>query len=236
MTVCSRPSTCLDVPHQGREGAGIGVPVRIAQGAEQFDALARLRSGRAGTARNPSSPSRAGSWRDCSSSLRTTEARDAGCDSAHPWITPSSTLKSNLPSCGFDLVPGNARQDGVEFGLDELGPYRLHVLEAGGAVVAQFSRQRQERLAVHDQLGGRPLLPQVRDVRSGGGWGRTALALTRSEGESAHESAAKQDSKFHDYLLIPHQPLNEKCWQAKPPAPQGWTHRLLQTLIGSGTA
>ena len=81
-------------------------------------------------------------------------------------MMPSSTREVELPFLGFDLVPGNARQDGVEFGLDELGPYRLHVLEAGGAVVAQFSRQRQERLAVDDQLGGRALLPQVRDFRS----------------------------------------------------------------------
>ena len=28
----------LDVPHQGRKGTGIGIPVRIAEGAEQFDA------------------------------------------------------------------------------------------------------------------------------------------------------------------------------------------------------
>jgi len=28
----------LDVPHEGRKGTGVGIPVRIAEGAEQFDA------------------------------------------------------------------------------------------------------------------------------------------------------------------------------------------------------
>src|SRR5208283_3365090 len=46
----------------------------------------------------------------------------------------------------FDLGPGNPRQEGVEFSLDEIGPYRLHVPDAGGGVVAQLSRSRQKRL------------------------------------------------------------------------------------------
>jgi hypothetical protein len=70
------------------------------------------------------------------------------------------------------------------------------MLDAGGAVVEQFSRQRQERLAVDDQLRGRPLLPQVRDVRGGG-------ALTRGENQRARERGATQNSRFHDdYLLL----------------------------------
>ena len=74
-----------------------------------------------------------------------------------------------LALLGFDLGPGNARQDGIELGLDEPGPERLHVFEARGAVVAQFSRQGQEGLAVHDQLGGGAVLLEVREVRIGGG-------------------------------------------------------------------
>src|SRR5271157_3732581 len=57
----------------------------------------------------------------------------------------------------------------------------------------------QERLAVDDQLGGCPLLPQVRDLRSRAD--RSALALTRNQGERAHESGAKQVPQFHGYLL-----------------------------------
>ena len=111
-------------------------------------------------------------------------------------MTPSSTLKSNLPSWGSIWFQETPARTVLSLACDELRPYRLHVLEAGGAAVAQFSRQRQERLAVDDQLGGRALLPQVRDIGSSGGWDWSALAQTRDEGERAHESAAKQNSSF----------------------------------------
>src|ERR1017187_3792583 len=50
----------------------------------------------------------------------------------------------------LDLSPRNGRQNAVEPRADEFGPYRLHVLEAGGGFIPQFARHRQERLAVHD--------------------------------------------------------------------------------------
>ena len=97
-----------------------------------------------------------------------------------------------LPFLRFDLVPGNARQDGVEFGLDEPGPYRLHVLEAGGAAVVQFPGQSQERLAIDDQLGGRALLLQVRDV---GGRGRPVCGPERRRGPESTRERSKTNSR-----------------------------------------
>ena len=75
-------------------------------------------------------------------------------------------MEIELPFLGFDLGPGDGGQNAVEFRVNELGPDRFQLFEAGGGVVAQFSRQGQERFAVHDQLGGGPLLPQMRNFRS----------------------------------------------------------------------
>ena len=56
-------------------------------------------------------------------------------------VTPRSLdhtvqhFEVELPFLRFDLVPGNAHQGGFEIGLDEPGPYRPDVLEAGSGVV-----------------------------------------------------------------------------------------------------
>jgi hypothetical protein len=50
------------------------------------------------------------------------------------------------------------RQDAVEIARDKLGPYRLHILQAGGRVIPQLSRDGQERGAIYNQLRGGPLL------------------------------------------------------------------------------
>ena len=147
----------LDMPHQGRKSVSVGVPVGVAEGAEHFDAptpgdldarealevlldpVGRI----AGPTVLPA----------CEPQKRQTQvvaARIADDAVRHTEV--------ELPFLGFDLRPGNAGQDGVEFGLGEHGPFRLHVLDAGRAVVTQFSAQHQEWLAIDNQLGGRPVL------------------------------------------------------------------------------
>ena len=91
----------------------------------------------------------------------------------------------------LDLVPGNARQDEVDPGLNQARPDPRHVLEAGGAVVVQFPRQRQERLAVDHQLGGCPVLLKVRDFRRRG----------CRDYEGGHQSCATQGSNLHGVHL-----------------------------------
>jgi len=84
-----------------------------------------LPSGRAGTARSPFSPSRAGSSRDRSSRVAKPQQHEAGCDSVRPGQAVEHA-EVELPFLWFDLVPGNASQHGVQFGLsDEPRPYRF---------------------------------------------------------------------------------------------------------------
>ena len=152
----------LDVPHQRRKGAGIGVAVRIAEGVSSSRVLPACGLG----AREPLEILLHPVGRVAGQAvLPACEPQEHETQVVAPRAPDHAVQHAEveLPFLGFDLGPGNGRQDGVEFCLDELGPDRLHVLEAGGAVVAQFSRQGQEWLAVDNQLGGRPLLPQVRN-------------------------------------------------------------------------
>jgi len=151
-----------------------------------------LSPGRAESREVPFHPIPARSTTCCSSKFRTRAERDACCDFRAPWITPSSTVKSNLPSLRFDLVPGNAGQDGVEFGLgDELGPDALHVVEAGGRAVAQFSGPTSG-MAGHRRSVGWPCPASASEgYRRRRGNGRLALALTRNQGKRACKCGAK---------------------------------------------
>ena len=64
-----------------------------------------------------------------------------------------------LALLGLEQAPVDDREHGVEIHLDQRGPNLPHVVEAGGSVFLEFSRQGHERLAVDDQLGGGPLFP-----------------------------------------------------------------------------
>ena len=89
----------LDMPHQGRKGASIGVPVCLAQGAEFFDANAPFELGAREPLEVPLDPVRrvAGETVFQLPNQRSTRRR---LYLRAPWITPSTTLKSNFPSCG----------------------------------------------------------------------------------------------------------------------------------------
>ena len=94
----------------------------------------------------------------------------------------------------FDQFPGNGGKGGVEMRRGIAGQCGRRIGEAGGAGIVQFSPKDQERLAVDDQLGGRTLLPQVRDIRGRGGRSRSALALARNESQGAQESGKEKSS------------------------------------------
>ena len=129
-------------------------------------------------------------------------------------------FKVELAFLGFDLVPGNARKDRVEFCLgNDPRPYAVHVINPGGGAVTQLSGQRQERLAIHDQLGGRALFPQVRQVRGRGGRDRSALALACKQSEMAHENGTRTSSELHvGFLRVQHKlPSAGPCFFRRPP-------------------
>ena len=155
----------FDVMHQGCKGAGIGVAVCIAERSEHFDAPARGLLGAWEPLEIPLHPvGRVGG-------LAVLPAREPQQHETQVMIPrfPDHAVEDvevELSFHRFDLGPGNGGQNAVEFRVNELGPDRFQVFEAGGGVVAQFSRERQERLAVHDQLGGASLLPQMRNFRS----------------------------------------------------------------------
>ena len=65
------------------------------------------------------------------------------------------------------MRPRHGGQHAVEIAGHQALPDGLHVLQAGGGVVAQFSGKREERLAIHDQLRRRSLFLEVGNVRSG---------------------------------------------------------------------
>ena len=189
----------LDVPHQGRKGEGIGVAVRLAERAEEFNAPALHDLGAREPREVPLHPIRR---------VGGPTVFPAGEPQQHETQVviprfPDHAVQHaevELPFLGFDLGPGNRRQNAVEPCVDELGPDPLHVFETGGGVVAQFSRQREERLAVHDQLNGGPLLSQVGDFRSRGRCDRAAWRRTGQEGKNAHEEGVNRSSKSHDHL------------------------------------
>ena len=57
-----------------------------------------------------------------------------------------------LALLGLEQAPIDDGKDGIEVHFDQRGPYPPQVLQAGGSGILQFSREEQERLAVHDQL------------------------------------------------------------------------------------
>ena len=81
--------------------------------------------------------------------------------------------KSNCPSRGLDQLPGCGSEDRVEAELAEQRPELLQVLEVGCGGIAELAAEDQERRAVDDELLGRALGTQVRNIlgceRAGGG-------------------------------------------------------------------
>ena len=64
----------------------------------------------------------------------------------------------------LELSPLDANQNCIQVAAHKLRPYRLHGLESGGGVVAQFPGEDQEWLSVHHQLGGIALFCEMGNV------------------------------------------------------------------------
>jgi len=62
-----------------------------------------------------------------------------------------------LAFLGLDLVPGNACQDGVDFGLNQPG-HAISCSRGWWRCCWPVLRIKPEWFAIDDQLGGRPLL------------------------------------------------------------------------------
>ena len=157
------------MPHQCRERGRVRIPRGIAKRTQQFD-RARDRDG---------------------APIADLNARKAGVILLHPVrrktgsaVLPGAepeddkmhVVLSGLGDYAIDLGviersffrlklrPGDAYERGVQVGGDKLWPDGLHLGETGGCVVGEFSREGQKRFAIHDQLGGCALFPQVRDA------------------------------------------------------------------------
>ena len=76
---------------------------------------------------------------------------------------PVDQAEVELALGGFEQGPGDRRQHGVEMHRGQPRPDRLHVVEARRRVVEDLAAQRQERLAVDDQLGRRAAFFQMRN-------------------------------------------------------------------------
>ena len=109
------------MPHQGRKGAGIGVAVRIAQGREEFHGLARVSLGSREALEIPLHPVGRVTGQTV---LPACEPQKYETQIVTPRTLDHSIQDSEveLPFLMFDLVPGNARQDGVDFGLNDPRP------------------------------------------------------------------------------------------------------------------
>src|ERR1019366_5448879 len=127
------------MPHQGRKGASIGVPVCLTQGAEFFDANTPFEPGARESLEIPLHPVGrvAGQTVFPASEPEKHKAQPVTPRSLDHTVQP---FEVDLPFLRFGLVPGNAHEGGVEIDLDQPGPYRPYVLEAGSGVVVYFSQ------------------------------------------------------------------------------------------------
>ena len=184
----------LDVPHQGGVGARIGFARGIAvafRDGEVLDALAAPDLG----ARKPLvillHPQ--GSPTD-HAVLKAGEPHQADAQVVSPGFLDDAVHQGEivLALLGFEQLPVNHRKQGVEIHLDELGPHPLHVVEIGGILILDFSRQGYERLAVDDELGGRSLFSQMRETRV-----RLGIGRNRQPTEPAHQNAAQHIPDLH---------------------------------------
>ena len=182
----------LDVPHQGRKGAGIGVPVGLAEGAELFDALAPFELGAREPLEIPLHPVGRVAGQAV---LPASEPEQHETQVVLPRALDHAVQHAEveLAFLWFDLVPGNARQDGVEICLrDEPRPYRVSCSRGWWRCCCSILRPAPGT-ACHPRSVGWPCpasasegCPKQERLRP------VALALTRNEGERARESGTEQ--------------------------------------------
>ena len=115
---------------------------------------------------------------------------------------PSMERKSNCPSTRFDQFPGCGREDRVEPELAEQRPELLQVLEVGRGGIAELAAEDQERRAVDDELLGRALGTQVRNVARP----RSALVAAAASSERWQQPPAE----YAWGQNVPRRPTNDR--------------------------
>ena len=99
---------------------------------------------------------------------------------------------------GLHLRPRYRRQHAVQIAGHQAGPDGLHVFQAAGGVVAQFSSECEERFPVDDQLRRGSLPFEMRDPRGG-----LRIGLDRDRTGAAGQCDARKHSQFH-VCSLPH--------------------------------
>ena len=154
------------MPHEGAEGPGIRVARSVAERAEQLDAPPALDF----DPREPLlvllDPHRRVAR---GAILPTGEPQENDLQMVFPGFLQEAVNKAELEFAfgGFHLRPRYAGQHAIQVARNQSWPDFLHVFHAGRGVVSHLSRHRQKRLAIHDQLRGSALFPEVRDARGG---------------------------------------------------------------------
>jgi len=70
------------------------------------------------------------------------------------------------PLVGFELTPFHRSEYGIEPHLSEPRPQRGQILRVRRRGIAQFAAQHEVRLAVYNELRGRAVGRQMRNIRS----------------------------------------------------------------------
>ena len=181
-----------EMTQEGHVGAGVGLQVGLAQRGEHLHRLAVLELG----AREPLLVGfhpfghKAGE-----AVLPAAEPQEDEVQVVFPRARqqPVHEREVVLAFLRLDPVPPETHEDGVEVHFHELRPDRVHVLEAGGGGVVRFAGQRQIRLAIDDQLGGRAAFFEMRQ-----GGGGTRLRAAGGERERAERGGNGQVQDFHE--------------------------------------
>src|SRR5579884_3149729 len=72
--------------------------------------------------------------------------------------------KVEVSFCGFEELPVDGREHGVERDGGKTGTLSAHVFEARAARVVEFGTEHEKRFAAYYQAHGGPVLFEVRDV------------------------------------------------------------------------
>ncbi len=141
-----------EMAHDGGEGAGVGIAVVFAEGGEDFEgfAVGVFDAGEAGLVGfDPFGG----------------EVGEAVFPTAHPEEDEAEVViagalelliddgEVEVAFGGFDEVPGDDTEDGVEVGLGHAGPDGGHGFGVGGGGVAEFAGDADVGLAVDDEFG-----------------------------------------------------------------------------------
>ncbi len=186
----------LNVPHEGREGLRIGVPVGGAQRGQNLDGLAARELSARETVLVRHDPGR-GEVGEPVLPTPEPEPRDVHLVGSRVPDDVVGESEIELTLFGLDPGPGHRSQDRIEPHLRQMRPRFLHVLGTGGGGVHQLAGQGQERLAVDDKLCRCASFLQMGDGRGG----RRGLGARGHQSQRADQGKA---STLHTFRYQGH--------------------------------